>query len=141
MMGSFASLVAAVIPPPPPPSAAFFAPVKTGPTLHDQVQAHDQMQQARAAYIVGLTALAPVWQPLPTAPYPPIGDEAGFTPATGTLSLRLNRSQISADALKEPARAQAGLAAQARARRPSLAPMFWVGLACLGTGLYLSRKR
>lgn len=104
------------------------------------IAAHDKMMQARVAYTNGLAALAPQWQPLPTAPYPPIGDESGFTPVTGTISLRLGRSQISADALQEPARAQAGLVAQAAARRPTLAPMFWAGLACLGAGIYLARS-
>lgn len=104
------------------------------------IQARLKVLQVRMAYEQGIKGLDAQWLPLPTAPYPPIGDEAGFTPVTGTPALRLSRSQISADALQEPARAQAGLRAQALARRPSLSPLFWVGMACLGAGIYLARK-
>ena len=88
---------------------------------------------------LALTQLAPTWTPLPTAPYPPGNDTSGF-PRSGDLSLVMNSSTVSAHQLGEPARVAQGLADQALARRPKLSPLFWVGLACLGAGIYLARK-
>lgn len=88
---------------------------------------------------LALAQLAPSWTPLPTAPYPPGNDTSGF-PRSGDLSLAINSSTVSQTQLLEPARVVQGLNDQALARRPKLTPLFWVGLACLGVGIYLAKK-
>lgn len=95
------------------------------------VQAHNLAQ--------AITALQPVWSPLPMGPYPPAGDTTSF-PRSGTPNLIVSQASVSIAQRQEPGRVAKGLADQALARRPKVSPLFWVGLACLGAGIYLSRR-
>lgn len=88
---------------------------------------------------LAVAQLAPAWTPLPMGPYPPGDDATGF-PRSGDSSLVVSSSSVSKEQLSEPARAYQGLVDQALARRPKLSPLFWVGLACLGAGIYLAKK-
>jgi hypothetical protein len=92
------------------------------------------------AIIGAITRLQPAWQPLPLGPYPPASDNSGF-PKTGDPSLIVSASQVTADQLKEPALYAQGLADQASARLPQLNALFWLGLACLGVGIYIHHRR
>lgn len=93
-------------------------------------------QQALSSAIA---ALQPAWAPLPYGPYPPDASDTSF-PRTGDTSQLINASTISAAQLGEPARVAKGLADSALARRPQVSALFWVGLACLGVGIYLAKK-
>ncbi len=99
--------------------------------------ANDAAQKAAQAYQAALAALNPSWAKLLQAPYPPAGDATNF-PRTGDPSHVVSRDQVNAAQLAEPGKVTRGLAAEARARRPELSPLFWVGAACLG-GYFLLR--
>ncbi len=101
-------------------------------------QAHDKAIEPQTAYASGIRALNASWSKLPMDPYPPASDMTGF-PRTGDQSLILDRSAITAAQLAEPGRVTAGMLKQSIARRPQLSPLFWVGLACLGVGIYVAR--
>ena len=101
--------------------------------------AHDKSIEQQKAYITAIVGLAPSWGKLPVAPYPPASDTSGF-PRTGDTSLVLTQGTVNQAALLEPGRVSANLLAQADARRPKLQGLFWVGLACLGVGLYVHRR-
>lgn len=83
--------------------------------------------------------LAPQWSALPMTPYPPASDTTTF-PQTGDTALLVRPANVSSAQLAEPAKEAAGLAAQALARRPAITPLFWIGLACLGVGLYVAQR-
>lgn len=100
--------------------------------------AHDKALQQQAAYASGIQALNAVWSKLPLGPYPPAVDKSNF-PRTGDPRLMLDPATVNAAALAEPGRVTAGMLAQAKARTPHLTPLFWVGLACLGVGIYVAR--
>lgn len=92
----------------------------------------------REAYLKALTKLAPVWKPLPLAPYPPADDDSGF-PRTGDPLLIISASKFSQAQLNEPALATKNLYDQSVARRPKPNAFFFVGLACLA-GYWLVRR-
>ncbi len=102
-------------------------------------KAHQDSLAEQHGLLLAIAHLTPVWTPLPTAPYPPGNDTSGF-PRSGDLNLVLNAATVSKEQLGEPARVAKGLSDQALARRPKLTPLFWVGLACLGVGIYLAKK-
>lgn len=94
-------------------------------------------QKAEAAYRASIQAyqqaiaqLHDSWSVLPTAPYPPSGDNSNF-PHSGTPGLYVNQSQVSAAQLAEPGKVTRGLRDQAIARRPKLNGYFFVGTLCL----------
>lgn len=105
-----------------------------------QQAAHQKALQQQRAYTSGIQAVTAEWAKLPVGPYPPASDTSGF-PRTGDPTLVLDRSSITQAALAEPGRVSANLLAQAKARTPKLSPLFWVGIACLGAGIYVSRNR
>lgn len=117
----------------------------SAPTLNAVSAAVAQAQQHADALAqahnlaAAITALQPVWSPLPMGPYPPASDATDF-PRTGSPALIVSQSSVTIAQRQEPGRVTKGLADQAAARRPRLTPLFWVGLACLGAGIYLSRK-
>jgi hypothetical protein len=115
------------------PTVASLTPALTAFTDH-QASLVEQRNLSTA-----IAQLAPQWAPLRMAPYPPGDDTSGF-PRSGDLSLVINSSTVSKAQLAEPARVAQGLADQALARRPKLSPLFWVGIACLGVGIYLAKK-
>lgn len=92
------------------------------------------------ALLTAITKLQPAWKPLPLGPYPPASDDTGF-PRTGDPALIVSKSSVTADQLKEPALYAQGLVDQAAARRPQLNGLFWIGLACLGLGIYIRHQR
>lgn len=112
-------------------------------------QAAAQKQQAAAsaaaafstqktqAYTTALKNLYASWSLLPTAPYPPSGDTTNF-PRTGTQSLFVSASGVSAAQLAEPGKITKNLQDQANARRPKLNAFFVIGALCLG-GYFLTR--
>ncbi len=100
--------------------------------------AHQKASEQVQAYAAGLQAINESWSVLPMSPYPPASDTTGF-PRTGDPRLVLIKSQVTAAALAEPGRVTAGMLAQAQARRPHVGPLFWVGLVCLGVGIYVAR--
>jgi hypothetical protein len=118
----------------------------SGPSLLQQAEAlqisaaHAQALAQQRAIVSAITKLQPTWSPLPLGPYPPATDNTGF-PRTGDPSLIVSASKVTADQLAEPTRYAQGLADQAAARRPQLSGMFWLGLACLGLGIYIHKQR
>ncbi len=102
-------------------------------------QAHAKALEQQNAYQTGIQKIAPAWSPLPMSPYPPASDTSATFPRSGDPRLVLDRSTITAAALAEPGRVTAGMLAQSIARRPQLSPLFWVGLAALGVGIYVAR--
>lgn len=103
-----------------------------------KAQASATYQASLAAYQQSLAKLSPTWGPLPTAPYPPSGDDSDF-PRTGTQALFVNATQVSAAQLAEPGKIVAGQASAAAARRPTLNLYFAVGACCL-VGYFVIRK-
>lgn len=53
----------------------------------------------------------------------------------------LSKFTISDQQRAEPAAVAQGIVDQAAARTPKLTGMFWLGIACLGAGIYVYRKR
>lgn len=53
----------------------------------------------------------------------------------------LSANTITAQQRAEPAAVAQGLVDQAAARTPKLSGMFWLGLACLGLGVYVLKKK
>lgn len=102
-------------------------------------QAHTAAQAQYQTLIHAMTGLQPSWAPLPLAPYPPGNDTTGF-PKTGDASLVVGTASVTRAQQGEPARVAQGLSDQAAARTPSVKPMFWVGLALLGVGIYVLKK-
>lgn len=98
-----------------------------------------QYQASIAAYQQSLTKLAPLWSPLPTTPYPPSGDDSNF-PHSGTPSLYVNRSQVSAAQLAEPQKIVYYQKLDADAAFPKLNWYFVVGAACLVGYFYVRRQ-
>jgi hypothetical protein len=103
-------------------------------------KAHQDALTEQHALTLAIAQLQPTWSPLPLGPYPPATDNTGF-PRTGDPSLIVSASSVTADQLQEPIRAAQGLSDQASARRPQLSGMFWLGLTCLGVGIYVYKKR
>lgn len=97
-----------------------------------EAKAKKQYQDSMLAYGVALAKLNPSWLKLPLAPYPPAGDPniLGF-PQSGTPSLMLTRSMVSAAQLAEPGKVTQNLLDQSIARRPKLNAYFAIGAACL----------
>lgn len=123
----------------PSSGSALIAAAQSTPTTIANAAAHAAAQQQTRDLAAALTALQPYWAPLPLGPYPPASDTTSF-PRTGTPGLIVSSASVTKDQLAEPARAAKGLADQAVARRPKLSPLFWIGLGCLGVGIYLSRQ-
>ena len=126
-----------VLPPSPLQQASLFL-QQTQDLLN--AKAHVDAVAEQLALTEAIAKLQPAWSPLPLGPYPPATDNSGF-PKTGDPRLIVSASQITADQLKEPTLYAQGLVNQAAARRPALSGMFWLGLACLGVGIYVYKKR
>jgi hypothetical protein len=105
----------------------------------EQAQAAAKVQQSIDAYRVSLSKLYPAWLPLPTAPYPPSGDNSNF-PRTGTRSLFVNQSQVNAAQLAEPQKVVYYQKIDAEARRPKLNGYFVIGAACLAGYFFVRRS-
>lgn len=89
------------------------------------------------AYGRALAKLQPLRDPLPTAPYPPAGDNSNF-PRTGTPSLIVNQASVNAMQLAEPGKLTKSLLDQSIQRRPKLNALFAIGAVCL-CGYFLLR--
>jgi hypothetical protein len=96
-----------------------------------------QYQSSMKAYHQSLSSLNPSWQLLPVAPYPPMSDPSTNFPRTGSPSLRLSPSSVSAAALAEPGKITQNQRAVAEAHLPALGWGFFVGAACLAGYFYL----
>ena len=92
---------------------------------------------ANDAYGRALAKLQPLRDPLPTAPYPPAGDNSNF-PRTGTPALIVSQASVNAMQLAEPGKLTKSLLDQSIARRPKLNAFFAVGALCL-CGYFLLR--
>lgn len=102
-------------------------------------QQHRLMVNQQQQQLLALAKIHTLWQVLPIAPYPPAGDTSAF-PRTGDQRLRLDPSSINKAQLAEPGKATANLLAQAKARTPHPNALFWIGLACLGAGLWIRNR-
>lgn len=127
---------------PPPPSAGQVALINQATqqviqAAQQQVQSDATYVQSIAAYSTGIAKLQPILATLPLAPYPPSSDTTNF-PQTGTASLRLTPSMVSAAQLAEPGKVTQNLLDQSIARRPKLNVYFAIGAACLA-GYFILR--
>lgn len=109
-------------------------------TAAEQAATHDAALLEYKDLNTAVTNLSSVWAALPVAPYPPASDQTAAFPETGTMALVLKPTTVTAVQLAEPAKAAAGLAAQAAARIPAVTPLFWIGLACLVGGIYVMKR-
>lgn len=100
---------------------------------------HDIALTDRKNLILGIARLNSSWQNLPLGPYPPAGDNSGW-PRTGSPQLIVSATSLSKAQLAEPGKITKALADQASARRPQIGPLFWVGLAALGAGIYVLKR-
>lgn len=87
---------------------------------------------------LGIAKLQPSWSKLLLGPYPPASDDS--FPRTGDPAYVVSGNAVGVSQRLEPARAAQALIVQADARRPKLSPLFWVGVAALGVGIYLKSR-
>ncbi len=104
-----------------------------------QQAAQAKYQASITAYNQSLSKLAPSWSPLPTAPYPPAGDDSNF-PRTGSRELFVNKTQVSAAQLAEPQKIVYYQKLTADAVLPKFNWYFVIGAACLAGYFYVRQK-
>ncbi len=96
-------------------------------------------QNSIIAYRTSISKLAPAWAPLPTAPYPPAGDDSNF-PRSGSPELYVNATQVTAAQLAEPQKIVYYQKLDADAVLPKLNWYFVIGAACLAGYFYVRQK-